>query len=123
MCRILAALVFCLPGFALTAEGMPASVTVKNGIFADAKGMALYVAATDRVPNVSSCYDNCGHNWPAFNPAENERDAGDWKIILRDDGTKQWAYKGKPVYRFILDRQPGDINGEGIGSVWHAARP
>lgn len=108
---------------AFAGEAMPSSVSIQNGIFTDLSGRALYIADTDRTPNVSSCYDNCVHNWPAFNPAESDRDAGDWKIIFRADGTKQWAYKGKPVYRFLLDRNAGDVKGDGIGNNWHAVRP
>src|SRR5579863_5131497 len=117
---MLAALIQTIPGIASALEAMPSSVTIRGGIFTGTNGIALYIADSDRMPNVSSCYDNCGHNWPAFNPEENEREAGDWHIFTRDDGTKQWAYKGKPVYRFILDRQPGDMKGDGIGTVWHA---
>ena len=108
---------------AVAGEATPSAISVRDGIFTDRNGISLYVADTDRVANVSNCYDNCGHNWPAFNAADNERDDGDWKIITRDDGTKQWAYKGKPVYHFILDRMPGDAKGDGIGNVWHAIRP
>ncbi len=119
----LAAMILLFSGIAIGAEAMPAAVSMRNGIFTDAKGMTLYVADSDRAANISSCYDNCVHNWPAFTPGDNEQDAGDWKIIMRDDGTRQWAYKGKPVYRFILDRQAGEMKGDGIGNVWHAARP
>lgn len=108
---------------AAAADAIPSSVAVRNGVFTDGKGMTLYVADSDRTPDTSSCYDNCVHNWPAFNPAANDRDAGDWKIITRADGTRQWAYNDKPVYRFLLDRNAGDIKGDGIGSVWHAIRP
>lgn len=108
---------------AIAADGMPSSIALRNGVFTDSRGMTLYSADSDRIPNTSSCYDNCVHNWPAFNPAESDRDSGDWKIILRADGTKQWAYKGKPVYHFLLDRNVGDVKGDGIGNVWHAVRP
>jgi predicted lipoprotein with Yx(FWY)xxD motif len=23
---------------------------------------------------------------------------GDWSVVTRDDGSKQWAYKGRPLY-------------------------
>ncbi|HEX5281911.1 MAG TPA: hypothetical protein VFW28_17655 [Micropepsaceae bacterium] len=108
---------------AIAADAMPSSVALRNGVFTDSKGMTLYIAGTDRTPNTSDCYDNCVHNWPAFNAAEGDRDSGGWKIIIRADGTKQWAYRGKPVYRFLLDRDAGDIKGDGIGNVWHAVRP
>lgn len=119
-----ALLIAALPaGSALAAENIPSSVLIRNGHFTDLRGMTLYSADSDRVPNASSCYDNCSHNWPTFAPAEADRDIGDWKIIIREDGTTQWAYKGKPVYRFILDRQPGDARGDGTGKVWHVVHP
>ena len=52
-----------------------------------------------------------------------DKDAGDWKIITNADGSKQWAYKGKPLYYFVMDKNPGDKLGEGRGMVWHIAKP
>ena len=46
---------------------------------------------------------------------------GDWSIVVRDDGSKQWAYGGKPVYRWIKDQKPGDKTGDGVNKVWHIA--
>jgi len=109
-------------GVAVAADAMPA-VVARDGVFADRNGMTLYTGDNDRRPNASACYDNCVHNWPAFNAADDARDVGDWKVILRDDGTKQWAYKGKPLYYFILDKTAGDKKGDGIGGIWHAAKP
>ena len=34
---------------------------------------------------------------------------GDYSLISRDDGKRQWAYKGKPLYRWYNDRR-----GEGL---------
>ncbi|HDR9764226.1 TPA: hypothetical protein QDC44_008515, partial [Burkholderia cepacia ATCC 25416] len=36
---------------------------------------------------------------------------------------KQWAYRGRPLYRWKQDRKPGDAGGDGIGGMWHVARP
>ena len=42
----------------------------------------------------------------------------------RDDGSKQWAYKGKPLYTWIKDTKPGDISGDGfLNNAWHIAMP
>lgn len=120
---ILAAGLIMWAACAVAADGMPSSVALRNGVFTDSKGMTLYTADSDRAPNTSGCYDNCVHNWPAFNPSQSDRESGDWKIIMRADGTEQWAYKGKPVYRFLLDRNAGDVRGDGIGNNWHAVRP
>jgi hypothetical protein len=49
---------------------------------------------------------------------------GDYSIITRDDGTKQWAYKGRPLYTWKNDKKPGDITGDGfLNGAWHIAQP
>ena len=48
---------------------------------------------------------------------------GDWTIVVRDDGNRQWAYKGKPVYYWVKDMKPGDRTGDGFNNAWHLARP
>jgi predicted lipoprotein with Yx(FWY)xxD motif len=47
---------------------------------------------------------------------------GEWTIVVRDDGGKQWAYKGKPLYTWSKDAKPGDKTGDGFNSVWHVAK-
>ena len=36
---------------------------------------------------------------------------GFWEVATRPDGSKQWAYKGSPLYTYAGDRKPGDIEG------------
>jgi predicted lipoprotein with Yx(FWY)xxD motif len=43
----------------------------------------------------------------------------DFTVMKRDDGTPQWAFKGQPLYFFVGDAQPGDVNGDKSGGVWH----
>ena len=109
-------------GFAI-AQTMPASVKVTNGILTDAKGMTLYTWDKDKEPNKSACEGMCIVNWPALGAGAAEKDAGEWKVITRPDGSKQWAYKGKPLYYFAMDKAAGDQVGEGKGMVWHVAKP
>jgi predicted lipoprotein with Yx(FWY)xxD motif len=48
---------------------------------------------------------------------------GEYTIISRDDGKKQYAYKGKPLYYWVKDQKPGDKTGDGfMNGAWHAAR-
>jgi Secreted repeat of unknown function len=45
-------------------------------------------------------------------------------IVVRDDGKKMWAYKGKPLYTFKKDTAPGETNGDGfLNGAWHMAKP
>ena len=56
-------------------------------------------------------------------------DAGDtagdnYTVVARDDGSRQWAYKGKPLYTFVKDQKGGDITGDGfLNGAWHLAQP
>jgi predicted lipoprotein with Yx(FWY)xxD motif len=108
--------------FAQTAS-MPAGVKVTGGMFTDAKGMTLYTFDNDKEPNKSACAGNCLNNWPVLKAEATDKDMGDWKVITRDDGSKQWAYKGKPLYYFAMDKAAGDKVGDGRGMVWHIAKP
>lgn len=110
-------------GYAL-AQTMPANVMAMNGVFMGEKGMTLYTFANDKEPNKSACNGNCANVWPPLKASASDKDMGDWKVISRDDGTKQWAYKGQPVYYFAMDKAAGDKAGEGRGNgAWHVAKP
>ena len=110
-------------GMSFAAESMPAAVKVSNGTLTDAKGMTLYTWDNDKEANKSSCNGMCLMNWPALKAEAADRDMGDYKVVTRDDGSKQWAYKGKPLYYFRMDAKAGDTTGDGRGMVWHIAKP
>src|SRR5207248_2450395 len=52
---------------------------------------------------------------------EGAKAVGDWSIAIRNNGAKQWAYGGKPLYASIRDTQPEAMLGEGSGSAWYTA--
>ena len=117
------ALVLSAGGALAAATQMPSGVTVQNGMLVDAKGMTLYTFDNDREPGKSACAGNCLTNWPALVADANAQNMGEWTVITRDDGTKQWAYKGKPLYTFRQDTKPGEVVGDNRGNVWHVAKP
>jgi hypothetical protein len=41
--------------------------------------------------------------------------------VAREGGNMQWAYHGQALYFFTGDRSTHDMNGDGMGGVWHAA--
>ena len=91
------------------AAQMPAGVhamKAANGamVLADGTMMTLYTFAKD-MPGVSNCNDNCAKNWPPLAAAADAKPMGDWTIITRADGTKQWAYKGMPLYKWMQGRE------------------
>jgi predicted lipoprotein with Yx(FWY)xxD motif len=109
-------------GVALAADAMPAAVHAMNGMLMDAKGMTLYTWDNDKEANKSACTGNCLNNWPRLKAEVADKDMGEWKVITNEDGSKQWAYKGKPLYYFVMDKAAGDKGGDGRGMVWHIAK-
>ncbi|WP_112663016.1 COG4315 family predicted lipoprotein [Microvirga flavescens] len=108
-------------GIALAQDAKVAE-TSKGKALVDAKGMTLYVFDKDSAGK-SACNDACATNWPPLKAAADAKASGDWSVITRDDGAKQWAYKGKPVYTWAKDSKPGDVTGDGVNNVWHIATP
>jgi predicted lipoprotein with Yx(FWY)xxD motif len=102
---------------------MPDGVKIVNGALADAKGMTLYVFDYDTQPGRSACAAGCLVQWPALAASPDAKPSGDWTVISRSDGSKQWAYKDKPLYTYFQDTKPGDKNGDGNSQVWHTAVP
>jgi predicted lipoprotein with Yx(FWY)xxD motif len=110
-------------GVALAQEPAKAGDSAKGKALVDAKGMTLYIYDRDTDAGKSSCNGNCATNWPPLMAAAGAKDAGSWTVITRDDGAKQWAYKGKPLYFWKDDKKAGDAEGDGRNNVWHIAAP
>lgn len=108
---------------ALLGEAQAADpATTKDGMLVDAKGMTLYTFDKDS-PGVSTCNDACADNWPPLAATADAEESDDWTLVGRADGSWQWAYQGRPLYRFKQDKRPGDKLGDGKMDVWHVARP
>ena len=93
----------------------------KDGFLTSRDGRTLYTFDKDQ-PNRSNCAGGCLAAWPAFTVANPKLAGGDFSIVVRDDGTQQWAFQGKPLYFFAGDGKPGEVNGDKQGGVWHALR-
>ena len=97
--------------------------TPKGKAYVDAKGMTLYTFDKDS-DGKSACKGPCATNWPPLAAAADAKASGDWTIVAREDGSKMWAVKGKPVYTFAKDTKAGDTNGDGfLNGAWHIAKP
>ena len=94
------------------------------GVLTGPNGMTLYTFDKDAAGSGKSmCNGPCATNWPPFYVAEGQMASGDYSIVTRDDGKKQWAFKGKPLYYWVKDQKPGDKTGEGFNNVWQVAKP
>lgn len=74
-------------------------------------GFTLYTFAKDTA-NQSNCGATCIGNWPPLYAAAEAQSAGDFSVITRSDSSKQWAYKGQPLYFYSGDSAAGEIKGE-----------
>ena len=105
--------------FAGAAFADPAGVTVKDGAFIAPDGKPLYTFSRDTTPSKSACNGGCAASWPALAATATDKDAGDWTVVTRDDGAKQWAYKGKPLYTFARDTAGAAATG--VSAAWPLA--
>ncbi len=78
--------------------------------FADAAGMTLYTYDKDS-RDQSRCTGACAKFWRPTLAPRSARPIGDWSTFRRPDGTRQWQYKGEPVYTFVRDTDIGSVFG------------
>ena len=97
---------------------------IADGVLVGTNGMTLYTFDRDTTgAGKSACNGPCAQNWPPLVAAASNASSGDWSVIARDDGSKQWAYKGKPVYFWAKDQKVGDRTGDGVNGTWRLAKP
>ena len=111
-------------------QAAPALVSMAPGhLLVNAKGMTLYVFAADS-KNKSVCTGGCAKFWPPVLVAKGATVrksmtgvTGTFGEIMRADGSNQLTFDGAPLYTFLNDKKPGDLNGQGLvaaGGYWWA---
>jgi predicted lipoprotein with Yx(FWY)xxD motif len=99
-------------------------VMVVDDFLVDPEGMTLYVLDTDVAGDgKSTCAAECAEQWPPLVAVVEAVPVEEYTIVTRDDGTKQWAHNGKPLYHFARDKQRGDRTGDNAAGRWHVAKP
>jgi predicted lipoprotein with Yx(FWY)xxD motif len=96
----------------------------------DGAGRTLYrFDADSNKPPKSTCNGDCQKAWPPLlikSPGKIFPKGIDPKIlgyVERADGHCQVTINGWPVYYFIADAKPGDLNGQGVNGKWFAVAP
>ena len=103
--------------------------TASTKLLVNAQGMTLYVFAPDK-PNKRVCYSQCAASWPPALvpkgtkvPATMPGITGKFGAAMRTGGAQQLTFDGAPLYRFVKDKKPGDMTGQGLyaaGGYWWA---
>ncbi len=68
--------------------------------------------------NKSNCFDACLDGWSPVLAADYARPIGEWTSFERAPGVRQWAFRGKPVYRHLSDPKIDSLDGSDIPR-WH----
>jgi predicted lipoprotein with Yx(FWY)xxD motif len=89
-------------------------------ILADAKGMTLYISSNDK-NGKPACEGACTKTWLPLTAPADAKPFGEWSLATRADNAKQWAFGGKPLYRFAHDAAAGDTNGDDFQQQWSVA--
>ncbi|MGE4063750.1 MAG: hypothetical protein AB7E79_10335 [Rhodospirillaceae bacterium] len=113
------------PVFA-NAQGMTLYIwphdTLRNGVTGDSKQQSdCGYEKTTHTAGLMSPYPpglelpdldkrlSCAEEWPPVIASEDAKPVGDFTIITRKDGRKQWAYDQAALYTSRLDKVPGDV--------------
>lgn len=91
--------------------GLTLSTSLLGRVLADHKGRTLYSRSGE------SPVDKLWH--PLTAPAL-ATVSGDWSLKPLPDGSRQWAYQGKQLFRYENDRDPQDVRGHGVDGAWSA---
>jgi predicted lipoprotein with Yx(FWY)xxD motif len=89
-----------------------ASAIVRDQIaYADTHGLTLYMRDED-APGESPCTAECAAQFKPFVAAPEAKPFGAWSLITREDGQKQWALRGRALYTYTKDVDPGSVWGD-----------
>ena len=91
-----------------------------GGALAAPSGMTLYTFDRDTANSGrSACQGRCATVWPPLLAGSGDQPVGDYSIVTRDGGSRQWAFQGRPVYTYEADRKAGDRTGDNADNAWH----
>jgi predicted lipoprotein with Yx(FWY)xxD motif len=116
--------------WAVTAPIIKSSKNASLGsIVVDAKGLTLYHASSEKNGKIT-CTGNCVYFWfpviwkgkgkPVLGKGLSPAKIG---TVKRPNGALQVTYNKLPLYRYYLDRKPGQTKGQGVkdpAGTWYA---
>lgn len=104
-----------------------ASAPKVGPVLVNPEGFTVYDFHKDK-GTTSSCYGECAKVWPPVT-TEGAPKTGEGAMSAklgttkRSDGTVQVTYAGHPLYTYVADKKPGEVNGNdfsSFGAQWYA---
>lgn len=107
----------------VSAVAADAPAKLAGGVLVAANGLTLYTFDADKADSgKSACNGPCAGLWPPLTALASDQAAGPYSVVTRDDGSRQFAYKGKPLYFYKADQKSGDRLGDNFKDVWHVIK-
>jgi predicted lipoprotein with Yx(FWY)xxD motif len=106
---------------------LPPGVAIRSlylgRVLTDARGHTLYVRDDEPAGRAgrSRCAGACLEEWTPFLAPLLANGLGDWSLLGREDGSRQWAYRGRRLYLNVRDLKAGDTAGDGEQKLWRPA--
>jgi predicted lipoprotein with Yx(FWY)xxD motif len=97
--------------------------TKRGTVLANSDGMTLYWFDRDDSGTTSTCDGKCTEKWIPLKAVDDSKPQGDFTVMVRNDKSKMWAYRNRPLYTSRDDKAAGDVNGFDPANLWHIARP
>jgi predicted lipoprotein with Yx(FWY)xxD motif len=134
---LVAAAMLAAFGVAAGLAGAAASITMKSTlnsalgstILVNSTGRTLYHDGSEQ-RNTVKCVGACAKQWlPLVVTAGAKPVAGagvtasKLGVLKRPDGKMQVTYNGLPLYLYAGDSKAGQVNGQGVGGIWHVIAP
>ena len=133
---LLLAVVFVVGVGVAMASTMATGGTVKaaksskyGSLLVSSTGMTLYHMTSEK-PGSIKCTGGCAKFWPPLllsGAVKPTAGSGVFALklgtIKRPDGHIQVTYNRMALYRFALDKKPGDVKGQGVQGIWFAVTP
>lgn len=111
---------------AASAASLAVATTSLGDIVVDSEGYTLYLYEPDPTGS-STCINACASSWPPAlvtgTPTAGPGVTGELTTTTRADGTTQLVFGGHPLYRYSLDKAPGEVKGQDVGEVWYVLSP
>ena len=107
--------------YAAAQSGTYTRPTPAGEVLTTPDGMTVYIYDKE-AENSPSCYGACAEEWPPVLASAEAKPFGDFSLVKRIDGTRQWAYRGKPLHFYPEDKTPGEAKGDNYDGVWHAVK-
>ncbi|MYA37741.1 MAG: hypothetical protein F4030_12465 [Gammaproteobacteria bacterium] len=97
------------PGFAVRSTSIGRMLTTD-------KNEAVYAYGGDTA-TTSSCHDDCLVNWNPVLAPNLARAQGEWSLLERSPGVRQWVFRGQPLYTHVLDTGSWSQQGSDV-AMW-----